>query len=92
MDQIEEVAPDFVHFKNEQCIQIRFRDGIREGKLILTMAVSVRMNCMRNVEQLWATMRLHGMSIFKANPARIKLLFGRRLYGELIASMEAVQF
>lgn len=38
MDQIEEVAPDYVQFKNEQCIQVRFRDGIRDGKLILTMA------------------------------------------------------
>ncbi|EDS42884.1 beta-adrenergic receptor kinase [Culex quinquefasciatus] len=37
MDQIEEVVQDFVQFKNEQCIQIRFRDGIRDGKLILTM-------------------------------------------------------
>lgn len=40
MDQIEEVVQDFVQFKNEQCIQIRFRDGIRDGKLILTMVVS----------------------------------------------------
>ncbi|XP_035788713.1 G protein-coupled receptor kinase 1-like isoform X2 [Anopheles albimanus] len=36
MDQIEEVSPDFVQFKNEQCVQIRFRDGIRDGKLIIT--------------------------------------------------------
>uniref|UniRef100_A0A182KE83 G protein-coupled receptor kinase n=1 Tax=Anopheles christyi TaxID=43041 RepID=A0A182KE83_9DIPT len=36
MDQIEEVSPDFVQFKNEQCVQVRFRDGIRDGKLILT--------------------------------------------------------
>lgn len=38
MDQIEEIAPDYIQFKNEQCIQIKFRDGIRDGRLILTMA------------------------------------------------------
>lgn len=40
MDQIEEVSPDFVPFKNEQCIQIRFRDGIRDGRVVLTNPVS----------------------------------------------------
>lgn len=35
MDQIEEVSPDYVHFKNEQCIQIR----IREGRVVLTNPV-----------------------------------------------------
>ena len=40
MDQIEEVSPDFVQFKNEQCVQVRFRDGIRDGKLILTNSVT----------------------------------------------------
>lgn len=40
MDQIEEISPDYVQFKNEQCIQIRFRDGIRDGKIILTNSVS----------------------------------------------------
>lgn len=41
MDQIEEVSPDFVQYKNEQCIQIRFRDGIRDGRIVLTNPVSV---------------------------------------------------
>ncbi|XP_031639117.1 G protein-coupled receptor kinase 1-like [Contarinia nasturtii] len=36
MDQIEEVSPEFVQYKNEQCIQIRFRDGIRDGRVVLT--------------------------------------------------------
>lgn len=36
MDQIEEVSPDFVPFKNEQCIQVRFR----EGRVILTNSVN----------------------------------------------------
>lgn len=35
MDQIEEVSPDFVQFKNEQCIQVRFR----EGRVVLTNSV-----------------------------------------------------
>lgn len=38
MDQIEEVSPDYVHFKNEQCIQIR----IREGRVVLTNPVSIQ--------------------------------------------------
>lgn len=42
MDQIEEVSPDFVPYKNEQCIQIRFRDGIRDGRIILTNPVSIK--------------------------------------------------
>lgn len=42
MDQIEEVSPDFVPFKNEQCIQIRFRDGIRDGRVVLTNPVSIQ--------------------------------------------------
>lgn len=41
MDQIEEVSADFVQYKNEQCIQIRFRDGIRDGRIILTNPVSI---------------------------------------------------
>lgn len=41
MDQIEEVSPDFVPYKNEQCIQIRFRDGIRDGRVVLTNPVSI---------------------------------------------------
>lgn len=41
MDQIEEVSPDFVQYKNEQCIQIRFRDGIRDGRVVLTNPVSI---------------------------------------------------
>lgn len=40
MDQIEEVSPEFVQYKNEQCIQIRFRDGIRDGRVVLTISVS----------------------------------------------------
>lgn len=40
MDQIEEVSPEFVQYKNEQCIQIRFRDGIRDGRVVLTNPVS----------------------------------------------------
>lgn len=41
MDQIEEVSPEFVQYKNEQCIQIRFRDGIRDGRVVLTNPVSI---------------------------------------------------
>lgn len=44
MDQIEEVSPEFVQYKNEQCIQIRFRDGIRDGRCVLTNAVSIFLN------------------------------------------------
>lgn len=44
MDQIEEVSPEFVQYKNEQCIQIRFRDGIRDGRVVLTNPVSVLIN------------------------------------------------
>lgn len=44
MDQIEEVSPEFVQYKNEQCIQIRFRDGIRDGRCVLTNAVSILLN------------------------------------------------
>lgn len=40
MDQIEEVSADFVQYKNEQCIQIRCKDGIRDGRLVLTNPVS----------------------------------------------------
>lgn len=40
MDQIEEVSPEFVQYKNEQSIQIRFRDGIRDGRVVLTISVS----------------------------------------------------
>lgn len=36
MDQVEEVSPDFVLYKGEQCIQIRINDGMRDGRLILT--------------------------------------------------------
>jgi beta-adrenergic-receptor kinase len=39
MDQIEEIPQDFVQFKNEQCIQIRFRDGLRDNRVILTNPV-----------------------------------------------------
>uniref|UniRef100_A0A182R2B2 G protein-coupled receptor kinase n=1 Tax=Anopheles funestus TaxID=62324 RepID=A0A182R2B2_ANOFN len=35
MDQIEEVSPDFVQFKNEQCVQIRFRDAHKESQELL---------------------------------------------------------
>lgn len=42
MDQIEEVSPEFVQYKNEQCIQIRFRDGIRDGRAVLTNTVSIK--------------------------------------------------
>lgn len=45
MDQMEEVSQDFVQFKNEQCIQIRFRDGIRDGRIILTNSVSFYLLC-----------------------------------------------
>lgn len=44
MDQIEEVSPEFVQYKNEQCIQIRFRDGIRDGRAVLTNAVRLLIN------------------------------------------------
>lgn len=40
MDQIEEVSPDYVQYKNEQCIQIRHKDGIRDARIVLTNPVS----------------------------------------------------
>lgn len=40
MDQIEEISPDLVQCKGEQCIQIRYNDGIRESRAILTNSVS----------------------------------------------------
>lgn len=36
MDQVEEVSPELVQVKNEQCIIIRMRDG----KIVLTNPVS----------------------------------------------------
>ncbi|KAL5288004.1 ADRBK2 family protein [Megaselia abdita] len=36
MDQIEEISPDLVQCKGEQCIQIRYNEGIRESRAILT--------------------------------------------------------
>lgn len=36
MDQVEEVSPDLVQVKNENCIVIRMRDG----KIVLTYPVS----------------------------------------------------
>ena len=44
MDQIEEISSDFIQFKNEQCIQIRFKDGIRDGRIILTNSVIKNMS------------------------------------------------
>lgn len=40
MDQIEEVPAEFGQYKNEQCIQIKSRDGIRTGTIVLTNPVS----------------------------------------------------
>lgn len=40
MDQIEEVPAEFTQYKNEQCIQIKFREGVRTGNVILTNSVS----------------------------------------------------
>lgn len=40
MDQIEDVPQDMVQYKNEQCITIRFKDGIRDGRLVLTNPVN----------------------------------------------------
>ncbi|KAG4078925.1 hypothetical protein HA402_010877 [Bradysia odoriphaga] len=35
MDQIEEVPAEFTQFKNEQCIQIKFRESLRAGNSII---------------------------------------------------------
>jgi beta-adrenergic-receptor kinase len=46
MDQVEEVSPELVQVKNEQCIVVRMRDG----KIVLTNPVSVEEdsnNCSR---------------------------------------------
>jgi hypothetical protein len=40
MDQVDEIPQDFVQFKNEQCIQIRFREGLRDNRVVLTNPVS----------------------------------------------------
>lgn len=40
MDQIEEVSPDLVQVKNENCIVVRLRDG----KIVLTNPVSIWRN------------------------------------------------
>lgn len=42
MDQIEDISSDFVHYKGEQCIQIRVNDGSRDGRIILTNSVRIR--------------------------------------------------
>lgn len=42
MDQIEDISSDFIHYKGEQCIQIRVNDGSRDGRIILTNSVSIR--------------------------------------------------
>lgn len=44
MDQIEDVPQDMVQYKNEQCITIRFKDGIRDGRLVLTNPVNLTKN------------------------------------------------
>lgn len=38
MDQVEEVSPELVQVKNEQCIVVR----LREGKVVLTNPVSIK--------------------------------------------------
>lgn len=40
MDQIEEVPAEFTQYKNEQCIQIKSREGVRSVNIILTNSVS----------------------------------------------------
>lgn len=64
MDQIEEVSPDFVQYKNEQCIQIRFRDGIRDGRVVLTNTVSIYFIERRRVTQI-AVMHFSGRNWIK---------------------------
>lgn len=64
MDQIEEVSPDFVQYKNEQCIQIRFRDGIRDGRVILTNTVSIYFIERQRVPQI-AVMHFSGRNWIK---------------------------
>ncbi len=39
MDQIEEVSQDYVQIKNENCIQIKLKDNIRDPRIILTNQV-----------------------------------------------------
>lgn len=39
MDQIEEVPAEFTQYKNEQCIQIKSREGVRSVNIILTNSV-----------------------------------------------------
>lgn len=39
MDQIEEVSADYVQYKNENCIQIKLKDNIRDPRVILTNQV-----------------------------------------------------
>lgn len=40
MDQIEEVPAEFTQVKNEQCIQIKGKESIRTGSIVLTNSVS----------------------------------------------------
>lgn len=41
MDQIDDVAAELQPIKGEQCIQVKLKDGLKETKLILTIAVSL---------------------------------------------------
>lgn len=41
MDQIEEVSADYVQYKNENCIQIKLKDNIRDPRVILTNQVCI---------------------------------------------------
>lgn len=40
MDQIDEVPAEFAQVKNEQCIQIKCKESIRTGSIVLTNSVS----------------------------------------------------
>lgn len=44
MDQIEEVSADYVQYKNENCIQIKLKDNIRDPRVILTNQVCRKLN------------------------------------------------
>lgn len=49
MDQIEDVPQDMMQYKNEQCITIRFKDGIRDGRLVLTNPVNLNQKHLKKI-------------------------------------------
>lgn len=63
MDQIEEVPAEFTQFKNEQCIQIKFRENLRTGNsIILTNPV-----CTKTKQNVLDLSKLDNILLYEAS-------------------------